>query len=65
MKLLSSGYRKGGISIAETKTIQELAREIQREYQRQWRRKNPDKVREINRRYWEKRAQSKAREGLK
>ncbi|ANU54644.1 phosphatase [Acutalibacter muris] len=62
---LSSGYYKGGISIAETKTIQELAREAQREYQRQWRRKNPDKVREMNRRYWEKKAWEKAKEGVK
>ena len=26
-----------------------------REYQRRWRKKNPDKVREKNARYWEKR----------
>lgn len=33
----------------------DLARkEARREYQRQWRRNNPDKVREHNRRYWEK-----------
>lgn len=56
---------KGGISIAETKTIQELEQEAQREYQRQWRRKNPDKVREMNRRYWEKKAREKAKEGVK
>ena len=30
------------------------ALEARREYQREWSRKNPDKVREKNRRYWEK-----------
>ena len=36
--------------------ISEAARMAQREYARQWRKKNPDKVRETNRRYWEKKA---------
>ncbi len=35
--------------------------EARRAYQRQWRKDNPDKVREHNRRYWQK----KAREALK
>ncbi len=34
--------------------------EARRAYQRQWRKDNPDKVREHNHRYWEK----KARESL-
>lgn len=42
-------------------TLEERAREERREYFRQWRAKNPDKVRENNRRYWEKRAAKKAR----
>ena len=37
-------------------TIEEMAKQERREYYRQWRAKNKDKVREINRRYWEKRA---------
>lgn len=41
-------------------TLEERAREERREYFRQWRAKNPDKVRENNRRYWEKRALKKA-----
>lgn len=41
-------------------TLEERAREERREYFRQWRAKNPDKVRENNRRYWEKRAAKKA-----
>ena len=32
------------------------ALEARRAYQREWSRKNPDKVREKNRRYWEKQA---------
>ena len=36
--------------------VSEAAKMAQREYARQWRRKNPDKVREKNRRYCEKRA---------
>lgn len=40
-------------------TLEERAREERREYFRQWRAKNPDKVKENNRRYWEKRAAKK------
>ena len=29
-------------------------KEAQRAYQRAWRKKNPEKVREYNRRYWER-----------
>lgn len=36
--------------------LQELAREVQRQYQREWRKKNPDKVRAKNQRYWERKA---------
>lgn len=45
----------------DKKTMQEIAKGVQREYQREWRRKNPDKVREKNRRYWEKKAQERLR----
>ena len=38
------------------KTIEELAKDARREYHREWCKKNKDKVRAINRRYWEKRA---------
>lgn len=31
--------------------------QARREYQRQWRKANPDKVREYNRRHWEKKGQ--------
>lgn len=37
-------------------TLEELARKERTEYYRQWRAKNKDKVRENNRRYWERRA---------
>ena len=43
----------------EKNSLEELAREERREYFRQWRSKNKDKVRESNRRYWEKRAAKK------
>lgn len=41
-------------------TLEERAAEERREYFRQWRAKNKDKVRENNRRYWERRAEKKA-----
>lgn len=44
----------------EATMLQELAAEERREYFRQWRAKNKDKVRENNRRYWERRAEKKA-----
>lgn len=37
--------------------LREKALEAQREYAKKWRAKNKDKVREINRRYWERVAQ--------
>jgi len=37
--------------------LDEQARKTRAEYYRQWRAKNPDKVREKNRRYWLRRAQ--------
>lgn len=36
--------------------LTDAAREAQREYMREWRRKNPDRVREKNKRYWERKA---------
>jgi len=36
--------------------LEELAREKQREYLREWRKRNPDKVKEYNKRYWRKKA---------
>ena len=36
--------------------MNEQAREAQREYLRAWRKQNPDRVKEANRKYWEKRA---------
>lgn len=34
----------------------ELIREARREYDRQWRKKNPEKVKAKNRRFWERKA---------
>lgn len=41
-------------------SIEEQAREERREYYRQWRARNPEKIRENNRRYWERKAAKKA-----
>ena len=38
------------------KEIAELARIERNQYHREWRAKNPDKVKERNRKYWERRA---------
>lgn len=43
--------------------VSDAARMAQREYARQWRRKNPEKVRESNRRYWERKAQQMQKSG--
>lgn len=42
--------------------MDEQARKAQREYLREWRRRNPDRVRAANKRYWEKRAAKLAAE---
>ena len=44
------------------KQLKGKALELRREYQRGWRRKNKDKVRANNRRYWERKAQKAAQE---
>lgn len=36
--------------------MDEKAREAQRQYLREWRKRNPERVREANQRYWQKRA---------
>ena len=36
--------------------LTDKAREQRNSYAREWRRRNPDRVREANRRYWETRA---------
>lgn len=41
-------------------TLEEKAKEERREYFRKWRAKNKDKIRESNRRYWERRAAKKS-----
>lgn len=41
-----------------TTAVHQLAmREARRQYQREWRKKNPDKVRAQNERYWQKKGQ--------
>lgn len=43
------------------KSIEEIAKKLRNKKAKEWREKNKDKVREINKRYWE----NKAREYLK
>ena len=38
--------------------MNEQARQLRNAAMREWRQKNPDKIREYNRRYWEKKAES-------
>ena len=40
--------------------MNDAAREAKRKYERDWRKNNPDKVREKNRRYWEKKAREQS-----
>ena len=42
--------------------IHELVREERRRYAREWRKKNPEKVRAANKRYWERKALRMAEE---
>ena len=39
--------------------IQELVREERRRYAREWRKKNPEKVRAANQRYWERKVKAR------
>lgn len=47
---------------AEVLEMSEQAREAQREYNREWARKNPEKVKAKNQKYWERRAARLAKE---
>ena len=60
--ILEGGLKMNNLT---DKEIQELAREKQREYQREWRKKNPDKVKEYNKRYWRKKALEMLKESKK
>ena len=40
----------------DEKAMEAVVAEARREYFREWRRKNPDRIRAINKRYWEKQA---------
>lgn len=44
-----------------SKKTEAIIREIKNEYAREWRRKNKDKVKEINDRYWLKKAKESGR----
>lgn len=42
--------------------LSSAAKEAKRKYAREWRRNNPDKIKEAQRRYWEKKAAQMASE---
>lgn len=46
--------------MAENAQLEEMAKEARRQYSREWRRKNKDRIREINARYWRRRAERMA-----
>ena len=51
------GYEKIVLKGVDTMSNpDDAATKARREYMRRWRKNNPDKVRENNRRYWEKKA---------
>lgn len=43
----------------DEKQIEEKAKQAQREYGKKWRAKNKDKVKEYNKRFWQKQAEKK------
>ena len=59
---LQHGRKKEGDNmtqdVARKKTIEDAARAARNEYKREWYRKNKDKQREYERRYWTKKSQS-------
>ena len=53
---------KEGEKMEENKELLEMAKKIKNEKSKEWARKNKDKVREINKRYWLKKAKEKLAE---
>lgn len=48
---------KEGENMEENKEIHDLARKLKNEKSKQWARKNKDKIKEINKRYWLRKAE--------
>jgi hypothetical protein len=44
--------------VTRRKNMSEAAREARNAYKREWAKRNPDKVRDATRRYWERKAQA-------
>ena len=58
--------KKEGEKMEENKELLELAKKMKREKAKEWARKNKDRIKEINKRYWLKKAKEKfAEEKLK
>ena len=45
------------VKFLEVKSMDKAAKAARAAYQRNWRKRNPDRVREINERYWMRRAE--------
>lgn len=50
------------MSKADQNNKEKLASEMRRDYLRDWRRKNPDKVRQYNRKYWLNKVEQRSNE---
>lgn len=44
--------------------LTEAAKQARADYMREWRKRNPEKIKELNRRYWERKARKAANEQL-
>lgn len=55
-------YKQSETEVKKMQELTDAAREAKREYFREWRRKNKGRVRENNRRYWERKAAQRKEE---
>lgn len=56
---------KEGENMEENKQLEDMARKLKNERSKAWARKNKDKIKEINKRYWLKKAKKKLAEEKK
>ena len=56
---------KEGENMEENKQLEDMARKLKNERSKAWARKNKDKIKEINKRYWLKKAKEKLAEEKK
>lgn len=56
LKRVKKSFASSIMSMKRKTNMKDNARELKNAYLREWRKKNKDKVKEHNRRYWEKKA---------